>query len=86
MAFAVVDPSEFLSGSVFKEDIFLSKANATDWSLFKQKKVLIRGCSGTVIPPWAFMFLTGKLAPHAKTVLYGNEHDNVVVYRQGESS
>ncbi len=86
MAFLVIDPVQFFSDGIFKEDVFLAKTAAVDWSMFAREKVLIRGCNSVVIPPWAFMYLTGRLAPIAKTVLYGNEHDNIVVFRQAKSS
>ncbi|UCG63060.1 MAG: DUF2480 family protein [Candidatus Zixiibacteriota bacterium] len=52
-----------------------------DWSPFKGKRVLVRGCSSTFLPPWALMHLTAKLIPHARSIYYGNEHDNVAVYK-----
>jgi len=83
MAFEVVDPEEFLSDGVFRENEFLERADGIDWTKYQDKKVLVRGCHGSLIPPWAFMYFTGKLAPFARSVRYGNEHDNVVVYRSG---
>jgi len=52
-----------------------------NWSALEGKRVLVRGCGSAPIPPWAFMYLTGKLVPFAKAIHYGNEHDNVVVFR-----
>ncbi|MBD3403977.1 DUF2480 family protein [candidate division GN15 bacterium] len=81
MAFAVVDPADLLADGAFFEDSFIEQANAVDWSQYAGAKVLVRGCNSTVIPPWAYMYLTGKLAGVARSVRYGNEHDNIVVYR-----
>ena len=81
-ALVVVDPQVFLTDQVFREADFLSSVEKFDWETFREKVVLIRGCSSTVIPPWVFMYITGKLAGRARTVRYGNEHDNIVVYRR----
>ena len=71
-----------LENGVFKEEAFLENAENFDWSQFENKQVLVRGCSSALIPPWAFMYITGKLAPMAKNVRFGNEHDNLVVFRK----
>jgi hypothetical protein len=81
MAFVVVDPAEFLTDGAFFEDSFIDKAGAVDWNSFAGRQVLVRGCNSTVIPPWAYMYITGKLAGVARSVRFGNEHDNIVVYR-----
>ena len=84
MAIEVIDPDDFLTNSLFKQDDFLTKVDRFDWSGLKEKWVLVRGCKSDMIPPWAFMYVTGKLAPFAKVILFGNEHDNVVVFRQSK--
>jgi len=85
MAFAVIDPSDFLAGDIFRQDEFLSSLDNHDWPSYAGKRVLVRGCQSAIIPPWAFMCFTARLAPYARTVLYGNEHDHVVVARRPES-
>lgn len=82
MPFSIVDPEQFLSDGIFREEGFLKKADGYNWDELKDKQVLVRGCSSTVIPPWAFMYITGKLTGVAKSVRFGNEHDNIVVYRK----
>lgn len=84
MAFEVLDPGDFLDNGLFLEDFFFDSAKKHDWLKYEKKKVLVRGCS-TIIPPWAYMYITGKLAPLAKSVRFGNEHDNVVVFRSAKS-
>ncbi len=82
MPFSVLNPEDLLENGVFKEEAFLEKADNFDWSKFESKQVLVRGCNSALIPPWAFMYITGKLAPLAKNVRFGNEHDNLVVFRK----
>ncbi|PWB69816.1 hypothetical protein C3F09_10005 [candidate division GN15 bacterium] len=84
MVFQILDPEEFLSGGILIEDEFLQKARQYDWEKFRNSPVLVRGCQSTVIPPWVYMYLTGCLAGTARSVRFGNEHDNIVVYRSPE--
>ena len=84
MAYEIVDPADFLSDGAFFQDQFIEKTVGHDWNQYAGRPVLIRGCS-TTSPPWAFMLLTGKLVGLARSVRYGNEHDNIVVYRQAQA-
>jgi len=81
MAFEILDPQAFTDDGLFAEDRFLERAESHDWARFADKNVLVRGCGGAPVPPWAFMHLTARLVGLARSVRYGNEHDNVVVYR-----
>ncbi|HWR83373.1 MAG TPA: DUF2480 family protein [Candidatus Deferrimicrobium sp.] len=84
MPFEVIDPEQFLGGKSFAEQAFLDQIERYDWSKCLGKKVLVRGCHSTIIPPWAYMCITGKLATVAHSVRFGNEHDNVVVFRSSK--
>jgi len=55
---------------------------AFDWSRYEFKSVLVKGCNTAIIPPWALMAITARLIPQAKSIRFGNEHDNVVVFRR----
>ena len=81
MSFTIVDPSRFLTTPMFRQDEFLEAVRAYDWEEFTDHKVLVRGCGDTITPPWAYMAIAARLAGVARSVRYGNEHDNVVVYR-----
>ena len=82
MPFTIIDPDIFIDNAVFSEDSFMGKIDLFDWSAYQDKKVLVRGCGSTIIPPWTFMVITGHLTPYAKSIRYGNEHDNLVVFRR----
>ena len=86
MAYSTIDPEHFLSDGIFLEANFLEKAEKFDWEQYRGKQVLVRGCNSAIIPPWAFMFISGKLAHLAKTIRFGNEHDNIVVYRASDEN
>ena len=82
MSYSVIDPEDFLANGLLAQQEFLDKADTYDWSRFQDQKVLIRGCFSSLIPPWVYMYMTGKLSGLSKSVRFGNEHDNIVVYRR----
>jgi hypothetical protein len=82
MPFSVVEPGRFLSGPAFRQDDFLAGLEQFDWASLADQKVLVRGCGDIVTPPWAYMAITARLVGVARSVRYGNEHDNVVIYRR----
>ena len=82
MAYEIVDPAELMTDGAFFEDDFINNADRYDWEKFRDKTVLVRGCTSTLVPPWAYMLITGRLSSRAKSVRFGNEHDNIVVYRR----
>lgn len=82
MSFEILDPGDLLENNIFSEDSFKNNVSNHDWTRFKDKKVLVRGCKSTIIPPWAFMMIGARLTEVAQSVRFGNEHDNVTVYRR----
>ncbi|HDL02102.1 MAG TPA: DUF2480 family protein [candidate division Zixibacteria bacterium] len=85
MNFTIIDINDMLDKGIFKEDAFIAQAEQIDWALYKDKKILIRGCLSSIIPPWAYMILTGKLAAIAQSIRFGNEHDHIIILRKKNS-
>lgn len=70
------DLRDYISQSegIFKEKEFRRAIREEDWSRFRGKRVLIKGCgNGLILPTWAFMVVTAHLLPYAKNILYGDE-------------
>ena len=86
MSFTVIDPAQFIPDGMFRQEEFLDALRKHDWGQYRGAKTLVRGCGDIVTPPWAFMAITGYLAGVAKSIRYGNEHDNVVVFRERTKS
>jgi len=82
MAYTVIDPQQFTVDEMFREDDFVRLIDEFDWTQFTDKATLVRGCGDIIFPPWAFMTITARLFPYAKSIRYGNEHDNAVVFRR----
>ena len=81
MPYEILDPAEFLTDGVFMETTFLEALDNYDWSRLDNKIVLVRGCTSAIIPPWAYMCITGKLTQAVKSIRFGNEHDNITLYK-----
>lgn len=53
-----------------------------DVSLFKDKPIIIKGCSNKPIPENAYLLLTSKLLPIAKSIMYGEACSSVPIYKR----
>jgi hypothetical protein len=78
----------YVSGLFFgsKKDamsqLFKKKVDELDWETYKDKFVLLKGCSKVDIPADIYMYATQKLLPHVKKLMYGEACSNVPVYRK----
>lgn len=82
MAIEILDLTEFLDNGMVSEAFFLNSVEQLDWNRYQGKRVLVKGCGSTIIPPWAFMVVTARLVPIARSISYGNDHDNLQIFRQ----
>ncbi|MGB0198620.1 MAG: DUF2480 family protein [Flavobacteriaceae bacterium] len=68
--------SDFLEdGVVLREKTFREKLKKTDWSIYKGKYVGILLADDLLIPQWAPMLLSSKLAGIAKGVCVGDQDE-----------
>lgn len=49
---------------------------------FSDERVLIKGCSSKKVPEGIYMYITEKLMPVVKSLMYGEACSNVPVYKQ----
>lgn len=72
----LIDIKEVLyEGLVLKEKDFREFIKHVDWSTYKDKNVAIWCSADAIIPTWAYMLLTTRLAPHANMVVFGTLED-----------
>ena len=57
----------------------LLKINPID---FEDARVIIKGCSDVPVPVSAYVEITHKLAPHVKSIMYGEACSNVPIYKR----
>ncbi len=48
------------------------------------KRVVIKGCGEIEIPEAAYVEITRKLRPFAKSIMYGEACSTVPIYKQGK--
>jgi len=58
-----------------KEKDFRKFVKEHDWSQYQDKFVAIHCSVDAIVPTWAYMLLTTKLAPFAKKIVFGNLQD-----------
>ncbi len=62
-------------GIVLKEKDFREKTDKHDWSQYKDHFVALTCSSDAIIPSWAYLLISTKLAPFTKRVVVGNLED-----------
>ena len=68
---------ETLETELYKEII-----DKLDVSEFNDQRLIIKGCGNLPVPPAAFVMLTNKLRPVAKSIMYGEACSTVPVYKK----
>ena len=69
----VLDIKDWLEdGVVLKEKSFRESVNNHDWSQYKDAFVALTCSNDAIIPSWAFLLITTKLAPFTQRVVVGN--------------
>ena len=71
---------DFLIDGILKEFEFRKLINEIDWSNYKNKKVLIKGCTSAPVPNWAYLVITAHLSQFAKDILYGEPCSAVKIF------
>lgn len=68
-----------------KEDLELillhDSIHEYDFSEFKEKRVLVKGCSDHIIPENAYVELVAKLRPIVKSLMFGEACSNVPIFK-----
>jgi uncharacterized protein YqgQ len=64
------------------EVIFWKKLSALNMSQFEEKRVVVKGCSDQPVPASAYLEITKKLQPIAKSIMFGEPCSTVPVYKK----
>ncbi len=62
-------------GMALKEKDFREFVKNKDWSVYQDQYVALYCSADAIVPTWAYMLLTTKIAPFAKKVIFGNLQD-----------
>ena len=53
-----------------------------DGSAYVDQRIVIKGCSDRPVPPEAYVALTARLQPYARTLMYGEPCSTVPIYKR----
>ena len=56
-----------------------------DTSSFKDKSIIIKGCSKKPVPSSAYVMITNKLKPIVKSIMFGEACSSVPLYKNSGS-
>ena len=62
--------------------IFLRNISKIDVEMYRDKRVVIKGCGDLPIGEFAYLELTSLLRPVAKSIMYGEACSNVPIYKK----
>jgi hypothetical protein len=64
-------------------ELYRRKLEEIDWSQYRDKFVILKGCSGKdkPVPESIYLYATKQLLPYVKKLMYGEACSNVPVYR-----
>ncbi|ANQ50828.1 DUF2480 family protein [Flammeovirga sp. MY04] len=65
-----------------EESIFEKAIDALDINEFEDKPIVIKGCSKEAVPTSAYVKITEKLRPVAKTIMFGEPCSTVPIYKK----
>jgi hypothetical protein len=67
---------------ILKTILFQEKINALDTTPYKDARIVIKGCGNKPVPISAYVALTEKIKPVAKSIMYGEPCSTVPLYKQ----
>jgi len=65
--------------------LFYEALSKVDWSIYKDAKVVIKGCSKVNVPVKAYVETSNKLRPLAASLMFGEPCSTVPLYKKPKS-
>jgi hypothetical protein len=65
-----------------RQQLFLEKINAIPIETFDDKRVVVKGCGDVPIGEFAYMAITTRLRPVAKSIMYGEPCSTVPIFKK----
>jgi hypothetical protein len=62
--------------------LFVKRIDEMDFEMFKDQRIVVKGCSHKPVPVSAYVYLTEKLTPIVKSIMYGEPCSTVPVYKR----
>ena len=64
------------------ENVLVNNLDAVNGEEYLDKRVVVKGCGETPIPEAAYIKITNKLLPFAKSIMYGEPCSTVPIYKK----
>jgi hypothetical protein len=64
------------------DSVLLKNLEAVKGEEFTDKRVVVKGCGDVAIPESAYVAITNKLRPFAKSIMYGEPCSTVPIYKK----
>jgi hypothetical protein len=64
--------------------LFSQELAKKDFSIYRDVKIVIKGCGDLPIPDSAYLEITQKLLPYAASIMFGEPCSTVPVYKRGK--
>lgn len=64
------------------EEKYRRQLDTLDYAKYQDELIVIKGCSQKPVPPSAYVTLTAKLRPYAKSIMYGEACSTVPIYKK----
>ena len=68
--------------NVLEFSLFKNEIDAINFEAYKDQRVVVKGCSKKPVPVSAYVYLTEKLTPIVKSIMYGEPCSTVPVYKR----
>jgi hypothetical protein len=72
----------FGSAEALEVALYQERLAQIDWQVFKDAKVVIKGCSKVAVPIAAYVEATNKLRPFAASLMFGEPCSTVPLYKR----
>lgn len=72
---------EFGSPEQLERRLFDEALSAVDWSSFKGKKVVVKGCSRYPVPASVYVYVATKLQAYVASLMYGEPCSTVPLFK-----
>ncbi|MEP6844396.1 MAG: DUF2480 family protein [Panacibacter sp.] len=72
----------FGNNDVLVATVLQKNIDAIDAASYTDKRVVIKGCGDIQIPESAYLAITAKLRPYAKSIMYGEPCSTVPIYKK----
>lgn len=64
------------------KEVFLKNLSAIDLNEFADKRVVVKGCGNLPVGEYAYLEITNKLRPIAKSIMYGEACSTVPIFKK----